>query len=42
MWLRVQVIFLFTGKKKQRKKCCTIDKYVGIDPSVGMLDVAKG
>ena len=42
MWLPGQVIFLFTGKKKQRKMAVTIDKYVGIDPSVGMLDVAKG
>jgi len=33
---------LIYWKEEAEKNAVTIDKYVGIDPSVGMLDVAKG
>jgi len=33
---------LIYWKEQAKKAGVTIDKYVGIDPSVGMLDVAKG
>jgi len=33
---------LIYWKEEAEKNGVTIDKYVGVDPSVGMLDVAKG
>ena len=33
---------LIYWKEEAEKNAVTVDKYVGIDPSVGMLDVAKG